>query len=59
MNNINQHRGNSLFSTFQRFNVSTFSKIFRLVLMFFIITILSSCIEYREEMWLEKDNPAV
>ncbi len=54
-------------STFQRFNqrfsealakgnVSTFHRFFRLALMFILITFLSSCIEYREELWLEKDD---
>ncbi|MEA2076888.1 MAG: hypothetical protein U9O95_02605 [Candidatus Marinimicrobia bacterium] len=43
-------------STLQRFNASTFPRFFRLALMFILITFLSSCIEYREELWLNNDN---
>ena len=50
------HRGNTAISTFQPFNVSIFHRFFRLALVFILITLLSSCIEYREELWLEKDN---
>jgi len=47
-------------STHQLIESSTFFSKFKrfvnLALIFMLITFLSSCIEYREEMWLENDN---
>ncbi len=50
------HHGNTAISRFQGFKVSTFHRFFLLTFIFILITLLSSCIEYREELWLEKDN---